>query len=111
MYYLGRGKKESNNSNNTNTNNEDGDQTDNNKYTYARAKNTLASALLRFPGMFLRLLEAIDSKLLKNDDLKSFLSENIFSFLNACGSVFGVKLTSSISFINVRFFKWAVSHF
>ena len=49
MYYLGRGKKESNINNN---NNEDGDQTDNNKYTYARAKNTLASALLRFQGCF-----------------------------------------------------------
>ena len=81
MYYLGRGKKESNNNNNNN-NNEDGDQTDNNKYTYARAKNTLASALLRFPGMFLRLLEAIDSKLLKNDDLKyendALLSSNLW---------------------------------
>ena len=79
MYYLGRGKKESNINNN---NNEDGDQTDNNKYTYARAKNTLASALLRFPGMFLRLLEAIDSKLLKNDDLKyendALLSSNLW---------------------------------
>eukprot|EP00943_MAST-04B_sp_MAST-4B-sp1_P003145 g3145.t1 len=76
MYYLGRGKKESNGDHTNKVNCDDSDNNTNessngtNKYTYARAKNTLVSALLRFPGMFLRLLEAVDSKLLRNKDLK-----------------------------------------
>ena len=60
MYYLGRGKKEDSESNDVN----------NTKITYQRAKDTLISALLRFPGMFLRILNAVKSKLLNDDDLQ-----------------------------------------
>ena len=58
MYYLGRGKKG------------DSESNDVNKITYQRAKDTLTSALLRFPGMFLRILNAVKSRLLSDDDLQ-----------------------------------------
>ena len=58
MYYLGRGKKG------------DSESNDVNNITYQRAKGTLTSALLRFPGMFIRILKAVKSSLLSDDDLQ-----------------------------------------